>query len=79
MRGCNYLGYMYAQGLGGTRDTGQARTIWQKACDGGNFSSCASLGTLYQEDNDSGNARKYFQKACDGGLSQGCTLLQDLQ
>jgi eukaryotic-like serine/threonine-protein kinase len=79
MRGCNYLGYMYAQGLGGTRDAGQARTIWQKACDGGNFSSCASLGTLYQEDNDSTNARKYFQKACDGGLNQGCTLLQDLQ
>jgi serine/threonine-protein kinase len=79
MRGCNYLGYMYAQGLGGTRDAGQARTIWQKACDGGNFSSCASLGTLYQEDNDSANARKYFQKACDGGLNQGCTLLQDLQ
>jgi serine/threonine protein kinase len=79
MRACNYLGYMYAQGLGGTRDAGQARTIWQKACDGSNLSSCASLGTLYQEDNDTGNARKYFQKACDGGLNQGCTLLQDLQ
>ncbi|MGP8251273.1 MAG: protein kinase domain-containing protein [Terracidiphilus sp.] len=79
MRGCNYLGYIYAQGLTGARDTGQARSIWQKACDGGNFSSCASLGTLYQEDNDTVNARKYFQKACDGGLSQGCTLLQDLQ
>ncbi len=79
MRACNYLGYIYAQGLTGARDRDQAHTIWQKACDGGNFSSCASLGTLYQEDNDTTNARKYFQKACDGGLSQGCSLLQDLQ
>lgn len=79
MRGCNYLGYIYAQGLTGTRDTGQARTIWQKACDGGNLSSCASLGTLYQDANDTENANKYYRKACEGGLTQGCTLSQDLQ
>ncbi|HWG21899.1 MAG TPA: protein kinase [Terracidiphilus sp.] len=79
MRGCNYLGYMFAQGLGGGRNTEQARAIYQKACDQGTLTSCASLGTLYQEDSDAENARKYFQKACDGGLNTACTLLHDLQ
>jgi serine/threonine protein kinase len=78
-RACNYLGYLYAQGLGGTRDDEKARSIYQSACEQGNLASCASLGSLYQDGGNNGEARKYFKKACDGGLAEGCTLLRGVQ
>jgi serine/threonine-protein kinase len=78
-RACNYLGYLYAQGLGGPRDADKARTIYQNACGSGNLSSCASLGSLYQDAGNNSEARKYFKKACDGGLTEGCTLLRGVQ
>jgi ribosomal protein L32 len=79
MRACNYLGYLCARGLGGAPDLQRAHEVYEKACDQGAFSSCASLGSLYQNAGDTGSARKYFQKACDGGLATGCDLLQGLQ
>jgi len=79
MRACNYLGYLYAQGLGGARDSMKARTIYQGACEQGNLASCASLGSLYQDAGNNNEARKYFKKACDGGLAEGCTLLRGVQ
>ena len=79
MRACNYLGYLYAQGLGGARDAAQARTIYQRACEQKNLSSCASLGSLYQDAGNNSEARKYFKMACDGGLAEGCTLLRGAQ
>jgi eukaryotic-like serine/threonine-protein kinase len=78
-RACNYLGYLYAQGLGGARDQQKARTIYQSACDQRNLSSCASLGSLYQDAGNNSEARKYFKEACDGGLAEGCTLLHGVQ
>lgn len=77
MGGCNYLGYLYAQGLGGATDGQKAREIYQKACDQGNWSSCASLGTLYQNDGNSDEARKYYQKACSHQVA--CDLLRGMQ
>ena len=79
LRACNYLGYLYAQGLGGPSSTQKARDVYQKACDGGNLSSCASLGSLYQDGENTAEARKYFKQACDGGLAEGCTLLKGVQ
>src|SRR5271157_82950 len=79
MRACNYLGYLYAQGLGGPQSVQMAREVYQKACDQGTLSSCASLGSLYQDAGNTGDARKYFQKACDGGLSEACGLLRGVQ
>jgi hypothetical protein len=79
MKACNYLGYLYAKGLGGTRDTEKARKVYQRACDQGTLSSCASLGSLFQDARDDDNARKYFQKACDGGLTAGCDMLRNVQ
>jgi len=79
MKACNYLGYLYAQGLGGPHETKKARDAYQKACDQGILPSCASLGTLYQDAGESGNARKYFQKACDGGVAEACGLLRGVQ
>jgi serine/threonine protein kinase len=46
MRACNYLGYLYAQGLGGPRDAGVARAFYSKACDGGNQTACDNLRKL---------------------------------
>jgi hypothetical protein len=79
MRACDYLGYLFAQGLGGARDSEKARTIYQRACEQGNLASCASLGSLYQDAGNNSEARKYFKKACDGGVAEGCTLLRGVQ
>jgi hypothetical protein len=79
MKACNYLGYLYAQGLGGAHDTKKARDVYQRACDQGTLSSCASLGSLYQDASDDDNARRYFQKACNGGVTEACDLLRGVQ
>jgi TPR repeat protein len=79
MKACNYLGYLYAKGLGGTQDTETARDIYQEACDHGTMSSCASLGSLYQDSGNKDEARKYFKKACDGGLTESCSFLHGVQ
>jgi len=79
MRACNYLGYLYAKGLGGPQDTEKARDIYQEACDKGTLSSCASLGSLYQDSGNKDYARQYFRKACDGGLTESCSFLRGLQ
>jgi serine/threonine-protein kinase len=76
---CNYLGYLYAQGLGGPPDVEMARKIYQKACDKGNLLSCTSLGSMYQNDKKYAEARKYFKQACDGGVTEACELLRGLQ
>lgn len=76
MIGCNYLGYLLSQGLGGAVDVDQARGIFTKACDGGNISSCTSLGSLFQNAGDAANARKYFKMGCDKGNSQACDLMR---
>lgn len=79
MKACTYLGYLYAQGLGGSRDTRKARDVYQRACQEGTLSSCASLGSLYQDAGDDDNARRYFQKACNGGVAEGCDLLRGVK
>ena len=78
-KACNYLGYLYAQGLGGAQETKKARDAYQKACNQGIFPSCASLGSMYQDAGDSDNARKYFREACDGGVAEGCDLLRGVK
>jgi hypothetical protein len=79
MKACNYLGYLYAQGLGGPHETKKARDVYQKACDQGILPSCASLGTLYQDAGNSDEARKYFNKACLGGVTEACGLLRGVE
>ena len=79
MKACNYLGYLYARGLGGDQDREKARDVYQKACDHGIMSSCASLGSLYQDAGNKDDARKYFKKACDGGVNESCNLLRGIR
>ena len=75
---CNYLGYLFAQGLGGARDLNRARTVYEYACAHGNMASCASLGAIYRDSGDDANAKTYLKQACDGGLAEGCNLLHSL-
>jgi TPR repeat protein len=79
MRACSYLGYLCAKGLGGERDLQKARVVYAEACDQGIFSSCASLGTLFQDAGNSEEASKYFQKACNGGVAEACELLRGVK
>jgi TPR repeat protein len=79
MRACSYLGYLCAKGLGGEHDLQKARVVYQKACDQGILSSCASLGTLYQDAGNNEEAIKNFQKACNGGVVEACELLRGIQ
>jgi hypothetical protein len=78
MKGCSYLGYLFAQGLGGARNVQAAATVYLRACDHGTLASCVSLGQIYQDAEDNDNARRYFQKGCDGGLAEGCNRLKAL-
>jgi TPR repeat protein len=79
MKACNYLGYLYAQGLGGDQNREKARDLYQRACDKGTLSSCASLGSLYQDAGNTDEARRYFQEACKGGVAESCRLLREVE
>jgi TPR repeat protein len=79
MSACNYLGFLYAQGLGGPRNEQTARDIYMKACEQGSSRSCDSLGSLYEDSDNNDEARKYFQKACTGGLAEGCEDLRGVK
>jgi len=79
MKACNYLGYLYARGLGGPLDVNKAKDIYQRACEQGILTSCASLGSLYQNSGNHEKARQYFQRACKGGLAESCELQSGVQ
>jgi len=79
MRACEYLGYLYREGLGGPRDAQKARAAYQKACEQDNYTSCAALGVVNQDLGNTSEARTYFQKACTGGVTEGCTLLRGVK
>jgi TPR repeat protein len=46
MAGCNNLGWLYANGYGVAKDYAQARSLYQKACNGGIEQACTSLHNL---------------------------------
>ena len=79
MEGCTSLGLLYQSAQGVTQDLGRARTLFEKACDGGAMEGCYNLGFLYEEAagvaEDLGRARALFEKACNGGSMEGCASL----
>jgi hypothetical protein len=79
MQACNYLGYMWAKGQGGSSNSERAAQLFMKACNGGVMSSCVSLGTLLQDNDQKAEAQSYFKKACDGGSVEGCKALSSGQ
>jgi serine/threonine-protein kinase len=72
MNACNYLGFIYANGLGIQPDTEMARKVYQKSCDGGHLRGCTGLGSVYQNGKKYTEARTYFKQACDGEIYDAC-------
>ncbi len=56
-----------------------AKTLWEKACDGGELIACTDLGVLYVEGQgvkrDYAQAKSIFEKSCNAGELYGCTCL----
>jgi len=77
--GCNYLAFLYAEGLGGPRDVQQAGDIYVRLCAKENAAGCSNLGQLYENDRNDTKARLYFKKACDGGYAEACRKLRNTQ
>jgi len=73
---------LYQSGQGVEENDAQARTLYQKACDGGDVDGCNWLGVLYEKGRggarDQEQARALYKKACDGGVGQACTNLRNL-
>lgn len=71
------------------RSYSAALPYFDKACNGGYFFSCNTLGEIYGEgvaegnmvffEKDKAKAEKYFQKACDGGVAKGCSALGSMK
>ena len=66
LRGCADLGNLYQLGQGVRQDYSQARTLFQKACDGGEMVGCSNLGLLDANGlgaaNNSGEAFNFIAK-----------------
>lgn len=60
-------------------EVASALVLYQRACDGGSFDGCTSLGVNYSVGRgvrqDHERARELFAIACDGGDSRGCSNL----
>lgn len=66
----------------GDRDYGRALGLYKQACDGGEESACANLGTMYKEGRgvpkDEARAATLYRLACDGGNPPACGMLGDM-
>ena len=60
----------------------RARTLYQRACDGGAARGCTNLGVLYERGlgvtRDVAQARTLYQRACGAGDTDACADLQKL-
>jgi TPR repeat protein len=82
---CKLLGSLFKNGLGGTQDYVQARTLFEKACTGNSSQypdACANLGDLYEHGygvtQNYPQASALYQKACAGKYWDGCWMLGNL-
>ena len=74
---CTRLGDMYAFGQGVERDLGRAGEAYARACDGGAYDVCNTLGEMHAQSGplEDGRSEALFQRACEGGSSAGCLNL----
>jgi hypothetical protein len=84
LNACNYLGFIYANGLGIEPDAKMAQEIYQKSCDGGRPRGCIGLGSVYQNSGKNTDARKYFKQVCGESQdatakAEACELLRGVQ
>lgn len=84
LRACAVLGQIYRNAWGVETDLAKAKSLWQKACDGGEPRGCYFIGLESvstkgpPEWHDEELGRKMLQKACDGGFKDGCDDLATL-
>lgn len=76
MRVCNYLGVLYADGLGIKQNYFRAREFFLKACNGRHAKACYNIGVSYAQGKgvreDMQKAKEFFGKACDLEHQGGC-------
>lgn len=71
-RGCLALGHMLMLGIGGPKDSHQARTRYQRACDTDPW-TCAGLAWQREAARDLAQAAVLYARACAAGnLARGC-------
>jgi uncharacterized protein len=80
--GCNWLGFMYAEGAGVEKDAARAAELYRQACDGGEMFGCFNLGLMYEKfgeaEEDAARAAELYRQACDGGKMVGCNNLGNM-
>jgi hypothetical protein len=62
-----YLGYMFEEGIGGTKDLVKAREWYQKAAAQDDANAQNSLGCMYEQGEDPAQALAWYQKAAAQG------------
>ena len=76
---CSNLGVSFLEGLGVSKDSGEAFRLFRKGCDGGGAASCTNLGLMYSGGRgipqDNAQSARIYRKACNGGHATGCNLL----
>ncbi len=65
--GCFFLGYMYSEGKGTSKDENKAKEILNKACDLGEYKACMNLAKVYATRTDYVSALKLYEKAYNQG------------
>ena len=69
--GCSYLGEMYEEGKGVSKDYTKAKKFYKKACDMGEGVGCYNLGKMYEKGKgvtkDYTKAKKFYKKASNLG------------
>lgn len=77
--GCDFLGTMFLEGIGGVKDYNLARKYLEKSCNLKSGVSCISLAVLYRNGTgvvrDYHKANEYAKKSCDLYNGLGCYLL----
>lgn len=75
---CSMLGVMYELGRGVRRDPERARSLYERACDGGNARACGNLGELVLRDPALGapeRAVSLLRSSCEAGQPRACATL----
>jgi len=77
MMGCNLLGALLEDGLGGPKDTNGAADLYRKACANGYEGACYNVGTILYGNSarsaaDLAEARQMFAIGCEAGIPDSC-------